>query len=165
MTALVADGASVVPDEQVRLMWIGRGLWFDPRFYEHFQARHGAVFVWSMYLAVAADCYLRHGGDPMRALAARFTGFADLYNTPPWSSEWYAKEAVHNQIDGVVHLTTDAVRGTRFITDAIERAGIPVLEIAGSNVDQREWDGDAVIVAIDDFIARRVRDRAVRRRS
>ena len=99
------------------------------------------------------------------ALAARFTGFADQYNTPPWSSEWYAKEAVHNQIDGVVHLTTDAVRGTRFITDAIERAGIPVLEIAGSNVDQREWAGDAVIAAVDDFIARRAREHAVRRRS
>ena len=165
LAELVAEGASVVPDEQVRLMWIGRGLWVDRHFYEHFQERHGAVFVWSMYLAVAADGYLRRGDDPMRALAARFTGFADQYNTPPWSSEWYAKEAVHNQIDGVVQLTTDAVRGTRFITDAIERAGIPVLEIAGSNVDRRDWDSDAVIAAVDDFIVRRARENAARRRS
>jgi benzoyl-CoA reductase/2-hydroxyglutaryl-CoA dehydratase subunit BcrC/BadD/HgdB len=161
----VEAGHGVVPDEQVRLMWIGRGLWFDMGFYQHFQERHGAVFVWSMYLAVAADAYLRHGDDPVRTLAGRFCGFADLYNTPPWSSEWYAKEAVHNQVDGVVHLTTDAVRGTHFITRAIEAAGVPVLEIAGSNVDSRTWDADSVVVSVEQFIADRALPHAeVRRR-
>lgn len=161
---LVEAGHGVVPDEQARLMWIGRGLWFDMGFYQHFQERHGAVFVWSMYLAVAADAYLRRGSDPLRTLAGRFCGFADLYNTPPWSSEWYAKEALHNQIDGVVHLTTDAVRGTHFITRAIEAAGVPVLEISGSNVDSRDWDAEAVTTSVDTFIERRVMSRAEQRR-
>ena len=81
------------PDERVRLMWVGRGLWFNMAFYQHFEERYGAVFVWSMYLAVAADGYLRYGDDPLRTLAARFAAFAEQINMPPWSSEWYLKEA------------------------------------------------------------------------
>ena len=72
---LVADGAAVCEDERLRLMWIGRGLWFNLGFYQHFQREYGAVFVWSMYLAIAADGYLRYGGPPLRALAARFAAF------------------------------------------------------------------------------------------
>ena len=34
--------------ERVRLMWIGRGLWFNLGFYEYFEERYGAVFVWSI---------------------------------------------------------------------------------------------------------------------
>jgi benzoyl-CoA reductase/2-hydroxyglutaryl-CoA dehydratase subunit BcrC/BadD/HgdB len=165
VAARVSSGDGVVPEERARLMWIGRGLWFDMGFYQRFQERHGAVFVWSMYLAVAADAYLRRGGDPLRQLAARFCGFADLYNTPPWSAEWYAKEAVHNQIDGVVHLTTDAVRGTHFITRAIEAAGVPVLEIGGSNVDARDWDPIEVEAVVDDFVTSRALPRGDRRRA
>ena len=46
-------------DERVRLMWIGRGLWFNLGFYQRLAEEHGAVFVWSMYLAIAADGYIR----------------------------------------------------------------------------------------------------------
>ena len=72
---LVAEGAAVCEDERLRLMWIGRGLWFNLGFYQHFQREYGAVFVWSMYLAIAADGYPRYGGPPLRALAARFAAF------------------------------------------------------------------------------------------
>jgi hypothetical protein len=64
-----------VPNERIRLMWVGRGLWSDMGFYQKWEESHGAVFVWSMYLALAADGYIRSldgGRDPMRALAARF---------------------------------------------------------------------------------------------
>ena len=79
---LVADGSAVCEDEQLRLMWIGRGLWFNLGFYQHFQREYGAVFVWSMYLAIAADGYLRYGGPPLRALSARFAAFSDLIGMP-----------------------------------------------------------------------------------
>ena len=114
VAARAAAGAG--PDERVRLMWVGRGLWFNMAFYQHFEERYGAVFVWSMYLAVAADAYLRYGDDPLRTLAARFAAFSDQINMPPWSSAWYLKEARHNRIDGVVHLVGDALRGAPFIT-------------------------------------------------
>lgn len=157
-------GEPALPDERVRLMWIGRGLWFDMGFYQYFEQRYGAVFVWSMYLAVGADCYLRYGDDPLRALAGRFAALSEQYNMPPWSSEWYCKEALHNQIDGVVHLTTDALRGTHFITRRLEEAGVPVVEITGDNVDSRRWDGDAVTSEIARFIERRAEPRARLRR-
>jgi hypothetical protein len=144
------------PDERVRLMWVGRGLWFDMGFYRHFEQRYGAVFVWSMYLAVAADAYLRYGDDPMRTLAARFAAFGDQINMPPWSSEWYLAEARRNRIDGVVHLVGDALRGAPFITRALEEAGIPVCEIRAHNVDQRTWDADAIEAQVSQFIEQRV---------
>ena len=40
-------------------MWVGRGLWSDMGFYQQWEESHGAVFVWSMYLALAADGYIR----------------------------------------------------------------------------------------------------------
>ncbi|HEX7082815.1 MAG TPA: 2-hydroxyacyl-CoA dehydratase family protein [Gaiellaceae bacterium] len=150
VAALAAAGAG--PDERLRLMWVGRGLWFDMGFYRRFEERHGAVFVWSMYLAVAADAYLRYGDDPLRALAARFAAFGDQINMPPWSSEWYAAEAVRNRVDGVVHLVGDALRGAPFITRALERAGIPVCEIRAHNVDQRAWDAEAIEARVTAFV-------------
>jgi hypothetical protein len=153
----VRAAAGEGPDERVRLMWVGRGLWFNMAFYQHFEQRYGAVFVWSMYLAVAADAYLRYGSDPLRCLAARFAAFGDQINMPPWSSEWYLAEARRNRIDGVVHLVGDALRGAPFITRALEEAGIPVCEIRAHNVDQRAWDDEAVKAQVSAFIEERVR--------
>jgi hypothetical protein len=136
----IDTGVAVCPDERLRLMWVGRGLWFDLGFYQRFQQSHGAVFVWSMYLAIAADGYLRYGDDPLRALAARFAAFSDQLYTPPWSAEWYVKEARHHGVDGVVHLVSDDARGSYFTTRALRAAGIPVLELHADNVDARTGD-------------------------
>jgi hypothetical protein len=133
----VAAGTGVGVDERARLMWIGRGLWFDLDFYRRFQESHGAVFVWSMYLAIAADGYLRHGGDPLRALAARFAAFSDQLYTPPWSVEWYVHQARQHGVHGVVHLVSDDPRGSWFTTRGLEAAGFPVLELHADNVDAR----------------------------
>jgi benzoyl-CoA reductase/2-hydroxyglutaryl-CoA dehydratase subunit BcrC/BadD/HgdB len=144
----VAQGVGVCPDERARLMWIGRGLWFDMGFYQRFQREYGAVFVWSMYLAIAADGYVRHGDDPMRALAARFAAFSEQLYMPPWSSSWYVKEARHHGVDGVVHLVSEDARGSWFTTRALEDAGIPVLELHADNVDARTADPDALTAAV-----------------
>jgi hypothetical protein len=109
-----------------------------------------------MYLAVAADAYARYGADPLRALAARFAAFGDQINMPPWSSEWYLKEALHNRVDAVVHLVGDALRGAPFVTRALEQAGIPVCEIRAHNVDRRAWDGKAVTAQVSRFLEERV---------
>ena len=53
-------------------MWVGAALWHDTEFYTAFESRHGAVFVWSMYLAFGPDGYIRYGlDDPLAALASR----------------------------------------------------------------------------------------------
>lgn len=125
------------PREGLRLMWIGRGLWFDMGIYERFEKSYGATFVWSMYLAIAADGYLRYGPDPMRALAARFVGITDQLYMPGWAADWYAKEAKTHDIDAVVHLVADDVPGAYFITSTLEDSGIPVLEVRANNADPR----------------------------
>ena len=158
--ALVADGAAVCENEQLRLMWIGRGLWFNLGFYQHFQETYGAVFVWSMYLAIAADGYVRYGGQPLRALAARFAAFTDLIGMPGWADAWYVKEAQSHGVDGVVHLVTPESRSSYFVTRALERAGIPVLEIDANNADAREWDEAAFVASLSEFIETRVVKRA-----
>lgn len=140
----VRDGVSVVPEERARLMWIGRGLWFDLGFYRHFEAEFGAAFVWSMYLAIGADAYERRGGDPLRALASRFVGFGERLYAAPWSVDWYVQQARSHGVDGVVHLVSDDPRGSWATTRALRDAGIPVYELHADNADDAAYDVDAV---------------------
>jgi len=158
VAARIEAGAAVCPDERRRMMWIGRGLWSDLDMYRSFQDDFGAVFVWSMYLALAADGYARYGDEPLRALAARFVGLTDLLYVPPMSSSWYVKEALAHGVDGVVHLVADDTPGGELITQALEREGIPVLEIRASNADARATG--TVRERIADFIRDRVPERS-----
>jgi hypothetical protein len=161
VTARAADGAAACPDERVRLMWLGRGLWSSLGLYQHFQDAYGAVFVWSMYLGLAADGYPRYfdGRDPLRALAARFVTVGDELRMPTWSAAWHVKEARKHHIDGVVSLGEDDYFSVR----RLEAAGIPVLSLAADNVDRRTWDEDALEQAISAFIEDRVLPVARRR--
>ena len=153
VTAMIAAGATVTEAERTRLMWVGRGLWSDTSMYRRFEDEFGAVFVWSMYLAIAADGYIRYGDDAIETLAARFVGITDLLYAPPLAPEWYVKEAKGHGVDGVVHLVADDVPGASFITLALEEAGIPVLEIRASNADPRTLDLAGVEQSMSDFIA------------
>lgn len=152
----VESGKAVCEREETRLMWVGRGLWSDLSVYTRFHESHGAVFVWSMYLALAADGYVRYGDDPLRALAARFVGMTDLLYVPPFSSQWYVKEALNHGVDGVVHLVADDTPGSGFITEALEKEGIPVLEIRANNADQRSSQQASIPERIEDFLRNRV---------
>lgn len=157
----VDRGEAVCPGEKARLMWIGRGLWFDMDIYSRFEREFGAVFVWSMYLAIAADGYARYGEDPMRALAARFAGMTDQLYAPGWAEGWYVKEALNHGVDGVVHLVADDVPGANFTTEALEAAGMPVLEVRANNADPRSTDPTAFSTAIGDFLSTRVTPHSV----
>lgn len=152
----VHERTAICPDERRRLMWIGRGVWSDLALYEKFHQEFGAVFVWSMYLAIAADGYARYGDSSVRTLAARFVGLTDLLYVPPWSSEWYVKEAVSHGVDGVVHLVADDTPGPGFITEALEDRGIPVLEIHANNADQRSSKEARIPEQISEFINERL---------
>ncbi len=159
----VAAGEAACTDEQIRLMWIGVGLWFNMGFYESFQESHGAVFVWSMYLALGADGYIRYfdrGRDPMRALAARFVTMVDELRGPTWSSQWHLKEAIGHGVDGVVSLG----RLSYFDRLAFERAGIPFVELGVSNVDPRQWDDERIRALVETFLESEAAPRADERR-
>jgi len=156
----VDRGESVCPKEQARLMWLGRGLWFNLGFYQHFEEKYGAVFVWSIYLAIAADGYARYGGDPLRALASRFAGLEDMLHMPPWNSDWIVKEAKCHRISAAVHLISDSCTqgagGTYFIRKALEDAGIPVLQLRADPVDARAWDESQAVAAMEQFLEQRL---------
>jgi benzoyl-CoA reductase/2-hydroxyglutaryl-CoA dehydratase subunit BcrC/BadD/HgdB len=149
----VEEGRSYAEPERARLMWIGRGLWFDLGFYRHFEQEYGAVFVWSMYLAIAADGYARHGGDPLRALASRFVGFHEHLYVAPMSAEWYVNEARRHGVDGVVHLVSDDPRGNWATTRALKAAGIPVIEVKADNADSSSYDVDAFRGSVAEWLS------------
>ncbi|MDO9534920.1 MAG: 2-hydroxyacyl-CoA dehydratase family protein [Bacillota bacterium] len=157
---LVDRKAAPCQTERVRLMWLGTGLWFNLGFYQHFEQRYGATFVWSIYLGLAADAYARYGGEPLRALASRFVGMEDMLHMPPWNSDWYLKEAKKNGINGMVHLVaescTQAVQGSYFIKKAFEDAGIPVLELRADTVDARVWNDARMTAEIETFLENRL---------
>ncbi len=153
-------GISAHPNERIRLMWLGRGLWSSLGFYDQF-AERGAVFVWSMYLGLAADGYIRYVGDsdPLRALAARFVPMGEELRMPGWSSAWHLKEARLHQIDGVISLGEDDY----FSTQLLKENGIPVLSIQADNVDRRTWSEEWIASQINEFIDQQVHPTTARR--
>jgi len=149
----VASGISVVPDERIRMMWIGAGLWFDTSFYSAFEESHGAVFAWSMYLPFAADGYIREDhGDPLRALATRVSAMNEQLHQPPWVNAWMVHQAKRYRIDVALMLIPEHDRfsghGSLFAKRALEEAGIRVIEVWSDMVDRRKWDREAMVARI-----------------
>jgi len=157
----VDEGIAAVPDERARLMWVGAGLWHDTDFFAAFEASHGAVFVWSMYLAFGPDGYIRYGiDDPMAALASRTASFNEYLHNPPWAPEWIVEQAREHRIDGAVVLHPKNMKpsasGRLFIERALEEAGIPTLSIEGDVVDARAWNPAAARAMVRIFLDERV---------
>jgi benzoyl-CoA reductase/2-hydroxyglutaryl-CoA dehydratase subunit BcrC/BadD/HgdB len=155
----VNEGEAAAPNEQVRLMWLGTGLWYNLGFYEDFQKRYRAVFVWSIYTAIAADAYPTYGPDPLRALAGRMTKIQALLNTAPYNVEWFKREALKAGIQGVVSLTggtEDDCRETfgqhYLLRRAFEEIGVPVLRLGVDNADARSFDEAAIRERVGRFI-------------
>lgn len=156
-------GEAACSDEKLRLMWVGRGMWSDMGFYQRWEQSHGAVFVWSMYLSLAADGYIRRttrGQDPLRALAARFVTMGDELRMPTWAGAWHVKEAETHAVDGAVALS-DA---DPFVLRALRRAGVPVLSLDLDNYNQETSDADAIDRQIVAFLDGPVATFASRRR-
>lgn len=162
VAAREAAGEVACADEKLRLMWIGRGMWSDMGFYQRWEESHGAVFVWSMYLALAADGYIRRtapGQDPLRALAARFVTMGDELRMPTWAGAWHVKEAELHRVDGAIALS-DA---DPFVLRALRRAGVPVLALDLDNYNQESSDAAAVDARIVEFLEGEVTRHRARR--
>jgi benzoyl-CoA reductase/2-hydroxyglutaryl-CoA dehydratase subunit BcrC/BadD/HgdB len=147
----VDAGLGACPNERVRLMWVGRGLWSEMGFYQKWEDSHGAVFIWSMYLALAADGYIRDlsgGRDPLRALASRVICMGDELRMPTWAGPWHVHEAQTHQIDAAVALQ-DA---DPFVVRALRAAGVPVLELTADNFNREGEDAAGIEAAITAFI-------------
>jgi benzoyl-CoA reductase/2-hydroxyglutaryl-CoA dehydratase subunit BcrC/BadD/HgdB len=159
----VEAGEGAVSDERVRLMWIGTGLWYNLDFYQYFELQYGAVFIWSIYLSVAADAYPTYGEDPLRTLAARLTKINNLLAVPPFNTSWYVQQIKAAGIDGVVSIGRDdeaacqSSFGMQYLVHrAIEAAGVPLLKLDVDNADASGWDDPAVRARVSEFIEKRV---------
>jgi benzoyl-CoA reductase/2-hydroxyglutaryl-CoA dehydratase subunit BcrC/BadD/HgdB len=157
----VERGMGASQRERIRLMWIGAGLWHDPGLYDGLQERHGAVFVWSMYLPFAGPQYLRDDcGDPLRALASRVCSMNEVLHLPPWMNEWMVSEAKRCQVDAAVILVPrhgrQSASGTKFTKLALEAAGVPTVELDADMVDAQRWDRARAIDTLSEFLQSRV---------
>lgn len=158
---LVARGASVCPNERVRLLWLNNGLWFNTPFYRAFEEKYGAVFVWSMYTNFLSDGYFRaFTDDPLRALASRHVTSNDHLHLPPAMADWITQQARDFGADGAVMLVPREDRmsgyGTRLCARALEAAGLPVVALEASAVDARLWDEEKMRGIVEEFIETRI---------
>jgi hypothetical protein len=158
---LIKRGASSCPNERIRLLWGGNGLWFNTAFYRAFEEKYGAVFVWTMYTNFFSDGYRKYfTDDPLRALAARHLTMNEQLHLPPWMADWIIEQARLFGADGAVLMVPKGDRlsayGNKFAKKALERAGVPVLEINASAVDARLWDNDKMTRLVEDFIEQRI---------
>ncbi|MBV9811553.1 MAG: 2-hydroxyacyl-CoA dehydratase [Acetobacteraceae bacterium] len=159
--ARAESGIGACSTERIRLLWVNNGLWFNTGFYRKFEERYGAVFVWSMYTNFLSDGYRKYfDRDPLRALAARHVSMNEQLHLPPWMAEWIITQARDFGAHGAVMLVPVGDRmsayGTRFARLALERAGIPVLELQASMVDERLWDDTRMTALVGEFIEERV---------
>ena len=163
----VDNGEGVVEKENARLMWLGTGLWHNLTFYEHFQETYGAVFVWSIYLAIASDAYPTYGEDPLRTLAGRMTKIFGIMYTAPLNTQWIKNEIERYSIDGVVSLHAGAntpeggvcqqnIGYRYFLHRVLADAGVPICYIGANTVDSRGWDDGRVTQQVADFLESRV---------
>ena len=153
VAARINSGVSVVENERIRMMWIGAGLWFDTSFYSAFEQSHGAVFAWSMYLPFASDGYIRESrGGPLRALAARVSAMNEQLHQPPWINSWMVEQARRYRIDVALMLIPEHDRfsghGSLFAKQALEEAGVRVIEVWSDMVDPRQWNRDGMLARI-----------------
>ena len=161
--ARVDNNQPAIPNEKYRLMWIGRGLWFNLAFYNYFEEKYGAAFVWTMYLGLAADAYGRfnYESDPLEALGTRFSMITDFLHMPPMNSDWFLKEAKANQIDGVVLLTSEnCMNNGDFyynIIKTLEDNGYPVCVLRADPADAKKWSQEAMTAAVEDLIVNRIK--------
>jgi benzoyl-CoA reductase subunit B len=162
VAARVRDGVAACPNERIRLMWIGAGLWHKTKFYQGYEESHGAVFTWAEYPSFGPDAYLRYRlEDPVRALASRYVATREWLHDPPWANAWFLNEAKRNRIDGAVMLIPTNSRpsstGSLFIAHELEKAGIPVLLLWADMIDPNGWDDEKIDAQMVQFLEQRIR--------
>jgi hypothetical protein len=142
----VGNGIGACPNEKIRLKFSGR-LWGNTAFFQYFEEKYGAVFVDSTYTSIAADCLARkvNNNDHLRVLAGRH---AMLGGGGNGHGVFAAK--LH-KCDGVIGFGEDDNRPSPQL-EAYRKAGIPVCEIPGDPIDQRQWRDEYVREIVSRFI-------------
>ena len=119
------------------------------------------MFVWSMYLPFAGPQYIRYDlSDPLRALASRTCSMNEVLHLPPWMNEWMVSEArrvgAHAALMLVPGDNRQAASGTKLTRLALERAGVPTLEVDADMVDAQGWEHERMLEHVCAFLKERL---------
>src|SRR6202041_2531674 len=98
--------------------------------------------------------------DPLKALAARHLSVNEQLHLPHWMNTWAVKQAQDFGADGAVLLISEGDRGqataAHFTRLALEKIGVPVLELRANTVDERLWDQAKMVGLMEKFIENRI---------
>lgn len=95
--------------------------------------------------------------DPMRALAARVARAMGVFRTPCTNvDKWHVHIAKRYKADGVILMVVESCKllyaSVLFAREALEKAGIPTLEVNADMVDARDWDDAKMKALVTSFI-------------
>jgi hypothetical protein len=80
----------------------------------------------------------------------------EVLHLPPWMNGWMVSEARRCGIDAAVILVPPDNRlsqsGTKLTRLALETAGVPVLALDADMVDAQNWNHDAMVASVADFL-------------
>jgi hypothetical protein len=110
-----------------------------------------------MYLPFAGAQYIRElQGRPLEALASRICSMNEVLHLPPWMNEWMVSEARRSGIDAAVLLMPRDNRlsqsGTLLTASELRAAGVPVLVLDADMVNAANWDRDAAVDSMAQFL-------------
>ncbi|MBI5445723.1 MAG: 2-hydroxyacyl-CoA dehydratase [Deltaproteobacteria bacterium] len=150
------EGVAGYDNERIRLMHLWAPNWFSPGFYDSFEEKYGAVFVWTPYFEITQQWIRRDLSDPLRALASRYVAYTEIGTLPPWTTYWIPDLTAEYGIDGVLYQHAESCRmlsGPKLLClEAIRRAGVPTLNIGSDYVDDRDWDDAKMKAQVGSFI-------------
>lgn len=140
----VDKGLAACPNERLRLMHMVVPSWYTPGFFNAFEEKYGAVFVWMVYFTIVQQLHRYDLRDPLRALAGRYVGYTEVGLMPPYWCQWVVHNAKKYNIDAAVYQVADSCRmlsgPMRLAIKALADIGIPTFEMRSDYVDERDWD-------------------------
>ncbi|MBI5441026.1 MAG: 2-hydroxyacyl-CoA dehydratase [Deltaproteobacteria bacterium] len=152
----VEKGLVACENEKIRLMQMVVPTWYSPGFYNAFEEKYGAVFVWIVYFTITQQLIRRDLRDPLRALASRYVGYTEMGLLPPWWPQWVVHNAKKHKIDAAVYQIADSCRllsgPMQLAVKALQDIGVPTLELRADYVDDRDWDEEKMIERVSGFI-------------
>lgn len=152
----VDKGLAACENERLRLMHMVVPSWFTPGFFNAFEEKYGAVFVWMVYFPIVMQLIRYNLRDPLKALASRYVGYTEVGLLPPYWCQWVVHNAKKYNIDAAVYQVADSCRmlsgPMRLTVKALEDIGIPTFEMRSDYVDERDWDDTRMKSQLSAFI-------------
>ena len=165
----VDKGLAAVPNERIRLMWPGAPPWFTAGFFNAFEEKYGAVFVWEVYGYHFQEWFHKVDAEtPMEALAKLYGIYSEEIMNAPSSVEVMVEHAQEYSVDGVILLLVESCKAYSnsilLSQRALSKAGIPSMILRQDIVDIRDWDDHRVKAQVSAFIETLDPERRLKRR-